>query len=46
MGGFWSGPERQYPIRRGSGHVAEAGFVWDNEVAKHFLGASFGGVNQ
>jgi acyl-CoA reductase-like NAD-dependent aldehyde dehydrogenase len=25
---------------------AEAGFVWVNEVAKHFVGAPFGGVKQ
>ena len=24
----------------------EAGFVWDNEVSRHFLGAPFGGVKQ
>jgi len=24
----------------------EVGFVWINEVAKHFLGAPFGGVKQ
>jgi betaine-aldehyde dehydrogenase len=27
-------------------HAAEAGFVWINEVARHFLGAPFGGVKQ
>jgi len=27
-------------------HAAEAGFVWINEVARHYLGAPFGGVKQ
>jgi betaine-aldehyde dehydrogenase len=27
-------------------HAAEAGYVWVNEVARHFLGAPFGGVKQ
>lgn len=27
-------------------HAVEAGFVWINEVSKHFLGAPFGGVKQ
>ena len=27
-------------------HAAEAGFVWINEVSRHFLGAPFGGVKQ
>jgi len=26
--------------------AVEAGFVWINEVGKHFLGAPFGGVKQ
>jgi acyl-CoA reductase-like NAD-dependent aldehyde dehydrogenase len=27
-------------------HAAEAGYVWVNEVGRHFLGAPFGGVKQ
>jgi betaine-aldehyde dehydrogenase len=27
-------------------YAAEAGFVWVNEVSRHFLGAPFGGVKQ
>ena len=27
-------------------HAAEAGYVWVNEVARHFLGAPFGGIKQ
>ena len=26
--------------------AVEAGFVWINEVSKHFIGAPFGGVKQ
>jgi betaine-aldehyde dehydrogenase len=29
-----------------TGLSVEAGFVWINEVSKHFLGAPFGGVKQ
>ena len=27
-------------------HAAQAGYVWVNEVSRHFLGAPFGGVKQ
>ena len=27
-------------------HAAEAGYVWVNEVSRHFLGAPFGGIKQ
>ena len=27
-------------------HAAQAGYVWVNEVGRHFLGAPFGGVKQ
>ena len=27
-------------------YAAEAGYVWVNEVSRHFLGAPFGGVKQ
>ena len=32
--------------RCASAHAAQAGYVWVNEVSRHFLGAPFGGVKQ
>jgi betaine-aldehyde dehydrogenase len=37
---------RDIDVALRTAHAVEAGFVWVNEVSRHFLGAPFGGVKQ